>query len=113
MDGIQSRIERMPLPKDHPNESCPTCPYHNTEIYRMDLAEKSIISINSCIKEMKKDMSGLEKSVSKEIAKIETGQLLLKQRLSNLMWPILIILGAVLAELAKNIVPLLASLGAS
>lgn len=101
----------MPLPNEHPKDVCDTCPYHNTEIYRMDLAEKSIISINHCMKDLKKEMSDLKSAVNLDIAKVETGQLLLKQKLGNLLWPILIILGVVIAELAKAIIPAIMSIG--
>lgn len=70
--------------------NCDTCPYHQTSMYRIDQLEKDYQELYRCYNGIKADLSI-----------VKTGQALLSQKVGNLLWPILVILGAVLAQLGK------------
>jgi len=80
------------MPVEHVPD-CDTCAYHQTELYRMSQAEKDISGLSGCYKELKKDIAALDKKHD-----------LLHQKYDNIRYPIWIIFGAVLIELAKALV---------
>ena len=77
----------------HINERCNTCPYHDTQLWRVETNEKALIALNTCFREVKRDIASLEKS-----------QALLQQKFDNIRYPIWIIFGAVLVEIAKAVI---------
>lgn len=72
------------------------CPQHATLAYRVDHLEREVAEQERCMNEYKRD-----------IAAIKTTQALIQQSLKNLMWPILIMLGAVLVEVGKSLISFL------
>jgi hypothetical protein len=77
----------------HADERCNTCPYHDTQLWRVETNEKALIALNACFREVKKNMGEIEKS-----------QALMQQKFDNIRYPIWIIFAAVLVEIAKALV---------
>lgn len=72
---------------------CDTCPFHGINTYKIETHEKGLIALNTCFKDVKKDIANLEK-----------GQALMQQKFDNIRYPIWIIFAAVLVEVAKALV---------
>ena len=68
-----------------------SCPKHDMLAYRVDHLEKDVKENEICIADLKKQLNT-----------IGTNQKLMMQQLKNLLWPILIMLGAVLVEVGKT-----------
>ena len=88
MSGI---IHRDEAPHDH--DRCDTCPYHETQKWRLETNEKALIALNNCFKEVKRDIASLEKS-----------QAVMQQKFDTIRYPIWIIFAAVLVEVAKAMI---------
>jgi archaellum component FlaC len=71
------------------------CPYHATQLFRQQRLEDRVKDLEQCFAEVKRDIN-----------EIKTKQALISQQIKNLLWPILIVLGAVLVEVGKGILNL-------